>query len=231
MLSQHTTYTAYIVFRVDDGCSGLHYPCQETSVSIGGRKFTQNVCLGGHDVRISWLLVMRGDIPDDSKFPKKRDDGWMELEMGEFHNGEGDDGEVSISLKEMSVVKSGLVILGIEIRPKGLLSTSIARKRPAVWLAFHAPCNLPPLADGEVSTPLMSKKALFLRLLDGPVLLADSLTVWDFAFVLVSISFIVYACSRQSWDNRLNTDPCGVCRACGLTRIPAACATCCPRGS
>jgi hypothetical protein len=40
------------------------------------------------------------------------------VEVGEFRSGEGDDGQVSISLKETSVAKSGLVVLGIEIRPK-----------------------------------------------------------------------------------------------------------------
>ena len=115
------------------------------------------------------------------KFPKERDDGWMEAEMGEFHNDEGEYGEVSISLRKLPYGNIGLVALGIEIRPKGLLSTSIARNRPAMWPAFHAPCHLPLLADGEVFEPLTSKKALFLRLLDGPVLLADGLTVWAFA--------------------------------------------------
>ena len=48
-----------------------------------------------------------------------RADGWMELEMGEFQNYEGEDGEVSISLMETSAtIKIGLVVQGIEIRPK-----------------------------------------------------------------------------------------------------------------
>ena len=43
----------------------------------------------------------------------------MELEMGEFQNYEGEDGEVSISLMETSAtIKIGLVVQGIEIRPK-----------------------------------------------------------------------------------------------------------------
>jgi len=147
MLSQHTTYAAYIVYKVEGN---------------------------------SWYGKY-ADIFHDSKFPKERDDGWMEVEMGEFHNDKGKDGEVSIGLRTMPYAKIGLVALGIEIRPKGLLSTSIARKRPAIWPAFRAPCHLPLLADGEVFEPLMSMKALFLRLLDGPVLLADGLTVWNYA--------------------------------------------------
>jgi len=42
----------------------------------------------------------------------------MEAELGEFRIGEGDDGEVSISLMDTFGSKCGLVVLGIEIRPK-----------------------------------------------------------------------------------------------------------------
>lgn len=45
----------------------------------------------------------------------------------------------------------------------------------AVWSCF-LPRDLPPLADGELHHP-PSKKRLFLRLSDGPVLLADGLVV------------------------------------------------------
>jgi len=121
MLSQHTTYSAYIVFRVAEGRRGLHFPCLETSVSLEGNssRSTRRVCLDdGHD-RVDTWPSMRGDIPQqDALFPRERGDGWMEVEVGEFRNGEGDDGEVSIGLMETSVVKRGLVVLGIEIRPK-----------------------------------------------------------------------------------------------------------------
>jgi hypothetical protein len=52
--------------------------------------------------------------------PKKRGDGWMEIEMGEFNNEEGDDGEVSISLTEIKGGrwKKGLIVQGIEVRAK-----------------------------------------------------------------------------------------------------------------
>ncbi|XP_066332831.1 F-box protein PP2-B11-like [Miscanthus floridulus] len=121
MLSQHTTYSAYIVFRVTEERRGLHSPCLETSVSLEGNssRSTRRVCLNdGHD-RVDTWPSMRGDIPQqDALFPRERGDGWMEVEVGEFRNGEGDDGEVSISLMETSVAKRGLVVLGIEIRPK-----------------------------------------------------------------------------------------------------------------
>ncbi|KAL5212364.1 hypothetical protein ABZP36_023211 [Zizania latifolia] len=52
--------------------------------------------------------------------PQRRADGWMELEMGEFFNEEGEDGEACISLTETigGNWKRGLIVQGIEIRLK-----------------------------------------------------------------------------------------------------------------
>lgn len=49
-----------------------------------------------------------------------RDNGWMEIELGEFYNDEGDDGDVEMSLREVKALhwKSGLIIQGLEVRPK-----------------------------------------------------------------------------------------------------------------
>ncbi|VFQ92648.1 unnamed protein product [Cuscuta campestris] len=54
------------------------------------------------------------------RFPRRRScDGWMEVELGEFFVGEGGGGEVGVRLTEInSQWKSGLVVEGIEIRPK-----------------------------------------------------------------------------------------------------------------
>ena len=55
------------------------------------------VCLNdGHDSAETWPSLCV-DIPQDALFPRARGDGLMEVEVGEFHNGEGDDGEVSIN--------------------------------------------------------------------------------------------------------------------------------------
>ncbi|XP_042501084.1 F-box protein PP2-B10-like [Macadamia integrifolia] len=54
------------------------------------------------------------------EIPKKREDGWMEIEMGEFFNERGEDGEVEMTLMEVKGGhwKAGLIIQGIELRPK-----------------------------------------------------------------------------------------------------------------
>ncbi|XP_020599127.1 putative F-box protein PP2-B12 [Phalaenopsis equestris] len=52
--------------------------------------------------------------------PQLRQDGWMEILLGEFYNEDGDDGEVVMSFLEIKGGhwKSGLIVQGIEIRPK-----------------------------------------------------------------------------------------------------------------
>ena len=118
MLLQHTTYIAYIVYMLAIEYYGLR--ALKTSVSLGGSsKSTGHVCLvDGYNYSEHWQ-VMREYLPEDTHFPRDRGGGgMMEAELGEFRIGEGDDGEVSISLMDTFGSKCGLVVLGIEIRPK-----------------------------------------------------------------------------------------------------------------
>ena len=58
---------------------------------------------------------------EDGECPKERGDGWWEIELGEFFNGgEDDGGEVEMSVLEVEGGnwKGGIVVQGIEIRPK-----------------------------------------------------------------------------------------------------------------
>ncbi|CAL4967591.1 unnamed protein product [Urochloa decumbens] len=126
MLSQNSAYAAYIVFKVARGAYGLGSHFAETSVSLGGSESARQVCLddlnrGYDESRRGPRPIGRGriEIPPDVLVPCERADGWLELEMGEFQNAEGEDGEVSIKLMQTSsTVKSGLIVQGIEIRPK-----------------------------------------------------------------------------------------------------------------
>lgn len=59
-------------------------------------------------------------VDQNKEYPKQRNDGWMEVELGEcFVNG-GQDGDLEVGLMEVNGGnwKSGLVVQGIEIRPK-----------------------------------------------------------------------------------------------------------------
>lgn len=52
---------------------------------------------------------------------KERDDGWFEIELGEFMSGEDEDDEdVHMSLMEIRgfQLKAGIIVEGIQIRPK-----------------------------------------------------------------------------------------------------------------
>lgn len=145
MLSQNTTYAAYMVFKMSDESYGLHYPFQEAQVSVGATKSTRQVYLGydnegegegedGEEVPQNYrsfrpLGLFRPRIGRRNRrvppgvhvqHPQTRADGWMEMEMGEFENEEGEDGEVSISLMETrgGNWKKGLIVQGIEIRVK-----------------------------------------------------------------------------------------------------------------
>jgi hypothetical protein len=128
MLSQDSTYAAYIVFKTTDRCGGLDYPPQDASITIAGSTSTRKVCLRSFDneddedgaVSLTWRNSVLNEDEDAGNLvlPQERSDGWMELEMGQFYNKDGDDGEVCIRLMETTTYKRGLVVKGIEIRPK-----------------------------------------------------------------------------------------------------------------
>ncbi|KAK4724412.1 hypothetical protein R3W88_027191 [Solanum pinnatisectum] len=64
------------------------------------------------DVSNRLQLIMR--------HPKLRDDGWFEIELGEFYT-ENEDDHIEMNLKELkecASLKTGLIVEGIEIRPR-----------------------------------------------------------------------------------------------------------------
>ena len=138
MLSPKTNYAAYLIFKLDEASRGLSAPVQEASVSVGGHE-------SKHIVRVQPEDAERPRVPAvyrrffrrmvnfvsseesvsalssaETRLPTSRADGWMEVEMGEFFNENGEDGEVDLCLMEVKGGhwKSGLTVLGIEVRPK-----------------------------------------------------------------------------------------------------------------
>ncbi|XP_044417454.1 F-box protein PP2-B11 [Triticum aestivum] len=131
MLSQNTTYVAYMVLKLGPRFHGFDFPFQEASFGVAGSESVRKVCLQGYvedadkaddpprkHIMPSYYLN-RDAVPpgDDVVFPRKTADDWMEVEFGEFHN-KGGDGDVSISLTETTEPKSGLIVWGIVIRSK-----------------------------------------------------------------------------------------------------------------
>ncbi|KAI7732030.1 hypothetical protein M8C21_009691, partial [Ambrosia artemisiifolia] len=110
MLSPKTTYVAYLVFRTTRESWGLSAP-GKTIISFGGvRKETANVFLQQPRTR--------GRPRTEAYTRAPRNDGWMELELGEFYCDDGDEGEVEMGFQEHHEYKGGLILEGIQIRPK-----------------------------------------------------------------------------------------------------------------
>ncbi|XP_035547230.1 protein PHLOEM PROTEIN 2-LIKE A8-like isoform X2 [Juglans regia] len=117
ILSPKTRYGAYFIYSMVDGFYGFNDPVK---VSIR----LENEVEGGDAINAylnpseELLQINR----QDGRLPIKREDMWMEIEIGEFFTGgHGDNhGEVEMCLKEVQVLheKSGLVVHGIELRPK-----------------------------------------------------------------------------------------------------------------
>lgn len=106
ILSPKTTYAAYLVFKFSNFRRGFDSRPAELGVSFEGREVKHNV-----------FLDPPGNRP---QLTQERGDGWMEIEMGEFFNENGDGGSVVCSLLEVDdyTGKRGLIIEGIEFRPK-----------------------------------------------------------------------------------------------------------------
>ncbi|KAG6494935.1 hypothetical protein ZIOFF_042720 [Zingiber officinale] len=146
MLTPQTTYAAYLIFKLADWSRGLDMPPQEASVTVGLRSSTTLVRLQprrdavqARRNRIRFGLLRPVEAPavhtlnngDEAEEVGERDpppptpalardNGWMEVALGEFYNEKGEDGEVVISFTEIKGGhwKKGLIVQGIEIRPK-----------------------------------------------------------------------------------------------------------------
>lgn len=155
MLTPKTTYAAYLIFKLADWSRGLDNPPQEASVTVGLRSYTTLVRLQPRSdaararrnrIRFGPLRPVEAPAapaldhgeeaeevgerdPPPPPEPQARDNGWMEVAIGEFYNEEEEDGEVVISFVEIKGQhwKKGLIVQGIEIRPKhGSCSSSHA---------------------------------------------------------------------------------------------------------
>ncbi|XP_059448830.1 F-box protein At2g02240-like [Corylus avellana] len=110
ILSPNTTYGAYFVYAlIADSFSQLHHP-----VNVSVRLENENEGNATH-------AYLRADTPEgqDGRLPRRREDRWFEIEIGEFFNGQVD------SVADMHVLENkgyvwqyGLVVHGIELRPK-----------------------------------------------------------------------------------------------------------------
>lgn len=141
MLSPNTLYTAFIVFKSTSETYGFDHQPAEVSIGIRGLESqTQTVFLEPEgESRRTYPVVPRRRIrmfnrgrvmnpntimslnpSSNGNSPKQREDGWMEIELGEYFIKKGEEGELEMSMTEVKGGnwKGGLLIQGIEIRPK-----------------------------------------------------------------------------------------------------------------
>ncbi|KAL6146898.1 hypothetical protein ACLB2K_057574 [Fragaria x ananassa] len=130
MLSPSTTYKAYLVYKLTEHTYGLHWPAV---VTVGARPYGFDYeCPGLLEItagikqtailvpqrKMERQLARNHDI-NEVKFPNEnRADGWLEMELGEFHCQGDEDCELEMTYCETSMGRSGLLVEGIEVRPK-----------------------------------------------------------------------------------------------------------------
>ncbi|KAF3454556.1 hypothetical protein FNV43_RR05004 [Rhamnella rubrinervis] len=122
MLTKNTKYGAYLIMNISRRAYGLDtMPC-EISVQVRDQVLCCNgmAYLYGRDTKKQQMDGCRSSHNSNGvEFLSEREDGWMEIKLGEFFSGE-DDEEVKMSFMEVKgyQLKAGLVIEGIEIRPR-----------------------------------------------------------------------------------------------------------------
>lgn len=100
LLSPGTTYGAYLVYKLNQNRGGFQGNYTEFCLSFERKRYQQKY---------------KSSLEEASD----RDDGWKEFEIGEFITQHDGDGEVVCRvLHPSSPSKSGLILEGIEFRPK-----------------------------------------------------------------------------------------------------------------
>ncbi|XP_030544853.1 F-box protein PP2-B15-like [Rhodamnia argentea] len=125
MLSPNTLYEAHLIMKISHRAYGLDaMPCQ-ASIQLKNQVVSTSAAILQRNHQAS-RDKQRPGTEGAEKVPMEREDGWMEVELGEFFNGGvGVDPHevVKMSFKEVKgyQLKGGLVIEGIEVRPKRIV--------------------------------------------------------------------------------------------------------------
>ncbi|KDP23437.1 hypothetical protein JCGZ_23270 [Jatropha curcas] len=133
ILSPRTVYGVYLIIKFADRAYGLDTLPSEISLKVGNFKIQRKVFLRRQDKtkealervlflnRIERLRSrIHGRNGSSSVGPCEREDGWTEIELGSFYNDGEENKEVEVNLTEITGehLKGGLIIEGIELRPK-----------------------------------------------------------------------------------------------------------------
>ncbi|VFR01735.1 unnamed protein product [Cuscuta campestris] len=133
MLSPHTTYVAYFVFKLAGRAFGLDSLPSEITIKVGGyeshkiaylrRKPDAKQALLERVFLQNRMEILRSRLEEGQEcVVRERGDGWLEIELGEFYNDDGNDQdkEVEMCVREVKGghLKGGLIVEGFELRPK-----------------------------------------------------------------------------------------------------------------
>ncbi|KAF8015425.1 hypothetical protein BT93_H1050 [Corymbia citriodora subsp. variegata] len=99
MLSPRTHYAAYLVFKFTPRSYGFEFQPIEVGAGFADDE-------AGRQKRSLMLAPAGGS----GNYPKERQDGWSEIELGEFLTKEGEDGESLVNLRSTSIYNSRLPI-------------------------------------------------------------------------------------------------------------------------
>ncbi|PWA39588.1 F-box domain, Phloem protein 2-like protein [Artemisia annua] len=122
ILSPNTMYKACLIVQVaHHRAYGLDVLPFEVFVEVGDFRSRGTILLS-HSERSKHpkkVLNLTYDQVHISRVCHERNDGWLEIELGEFYNEGFGEKEVKMSLREVDGVhlKAGLLVEGIEIRP------------------------------------------------------------------------------------------------------------------
>uniref|UniRef100_A0A7N0TFZ4 F-box domain-containing protein n=1 Tax=Kalanchoe fedtschenkoi TaxID=63787 RepID=A0A7N0TFZ4_KALFE len=131
-LSPDTTYRVYLIVQFANRTYGLDKLPSEMIIEAGKHKLETTIYLRSHNIERSkepdaehvrnsnnaTKVLRRRNHEEQKPNPCAREDGWMEIELGEFYNNGDDIQQVKMSLREVKGVhlKGGLIVEGMEIR-------------------------------------------------------------------------------------------------------------------
>nr|GMD40566.1 F-box protein PP2-B15-like [Ipomoea batatas]GMD42249.1 F-box protein PP2-B15-like [Ipomoea batatas] len=129
ILSPNTTYGAYFIFKLAGRAFGLDAIPSEISIKVGSYQSDRIIYLRQNSYNkqamerlfmLNRVETLRSRLHEQQECTiHERDDGWLEIELGEFYN-DGSEKEVQMSFREVKGehLKGGLIVEGIELRPK-----------------------------------------------------------------------------------------------------------------
>ncbi|KMZ71927.1 F-box protein PP2-B1 [Zostera marina] len=112
-LQANTVYVAYLIYTFSPHSFGFDTKHQEAMVKIAD----EVIC---DEILYLKRVVRQPRFEEVKYFPRLRDDNWMEIGLGEFLNEYRVEEEIKVVFREIKILywKKGLIIEGIEFRPK-----------------------------------------------------------------------------------------------------------------